>query len=222
MIYRIPQKKADGEHLTKSLNETLVSDRANVSHPYSDAIVKKPWGYEYMVFENEFVAIWILQIIRKRKTSMHCHPNKKTGLILLSGNATTYHLGGALELNPLDCIVIERGAFHATEASSSLPMIPHSENGIWVMEIESPPIKTDLLRLKDEYGRAGASYEGVNNMIFEPRECLKFQTPKPAKVLYKTYHDCLFTLRKGAFGKNDKLPKPDALISVIACDPASG
>ena len=82
MIYRIPQKKADGEHLTKSLNETLVSDRANVSHPYSDAIVKKPWGYEYLVFENEFVAIWILQIIRKRKTSMHCHPNKKTGLIL--------------------------------------------------------------------------------------------------------------------------------------------
>ena len=222
MIYRIPQKKADGEHLTKSLNETLVSDRANVSHPYSDAIVKKPWGYEYLVFENEFVAIWILQIIRKRKTSMHCHPNKKTGLILLSGNATTYHLGGALELNPLDGIVIERRAFHATEASSSLPMIPHSENGIWVMEIESPPIKTDLLRLKDEYGRAGASYEGVNNMIFEPRECLKFQTPKPAKVLYKTYHDCLFTLRKGAFGKNDKLPKPDALISVIACDPASG
>lgn len=221
MIYKIPQKKADGEHLIESLNETHVTDKSNVAHTYSDAIVKKPWGYEYLVFENELVAIWILQIIRKRKTSMHCHPNKKTGLVLLSGNATTYHLGGALELNSLDGIVIEKGAFHATEASSSLPIIPHSENGIWVMEIESPPIKTDLLRLKDEYGRAGASYEGFNNMIFEPRECLKFQTPKPAEVLYKAYHDCLFTLRKGTFGKNDKLPGPNALISVIACDSAS-
>ena len=221
MLYKMAQKKSDCEQLIASINETSISGKADGSHAYSDVIVKKPWGYEYLVFENESVAIWILQIIRKRKTSMHCHPNKKTGLVLLSGNATTYHLDGAIELNSLDGIVIEKGAFHATEASSSLPMIPHSENGIWIMEIESPPIKTDLLRLKDEYGRAGASYEGVNSMIFEPRECLKFQTPKPAEVLHKTYHDCLFTLRKGAFEKNDKLPGPNALIAVIAYDSAS-
>jgi len=53
--------------------------------PYHNAIVKKPWGYEYLAFENEYVAIWILHIIRKRKTSMHCHPRKKTGLILQAG-----------------------------------------------------------------------------------------------------------------------------------------
>lgn len=45
--------------------------------PYHNAIVKKPWGYEYLAFENEFVAIWILHIVPKRKTSMHCHPRKK-------------------------------------------------------------------------------------------------------------------------------------------------
>src|SRR3990167_3313501 len=125
MIHKAVQTRIDQDYLSKSLPEPRDADNRGTSVVnYSDVIVKKPWGYEYLVFENEFVAIWILQIIRKRKTSMHCHPNKKTGLILLSGNATTYHLGGALELNPLDGIVIERGAFHATEASSSLPMIP--------------------------------------------------------------------------------------------------
>src|SRR3990172_4195533 len=222
MIYKAVQTRIDQDYLSKSLPEPRDADNRGTSVVnYSDVIVKKPWGYEYLIFENDFVAIWMLQIIRKRKTSMHCHPNKKTALVLLSGNATTHHLDGGIELNLLDGVLIESGTFHATEATSFLSMIPHSENGIWVMEIESPPIKTDLLRLKDEYGRAGASYEGVNSMIFEPRECLKFQTPKPAEVLHKTYHDCLFTLRKGAFDKNDKLPGPNALIAVIAYDSAS-
>ncbi|MCL5062024.1 MAG: thiamine pyrophosphate-binding protein [Nitrospirae bacterium] len=187
---------------------------------YRDVIVKKPWGYEYLIFENNFVAIWMLQIIRKRRTSMHCHPNKKTGLVLLSGNATTYSLEGAVELSSLDSVIIENSVFHATEASSSLSMIPHSENGIWVMEIESPPIKTDLLRLKDEYGRAGASYEGTENMVFEPRECLKLQVPATGEVLRKTYLDCQFTVRRGLFKMGEDLPALDALVSVIGRESA--
>ena len=62
-----------------------------------------------------------------------------------------------------------KSAFHSTEAFSALPILPHSENGVWVMEIESPPIKTDLVRMTDEYGRAGASYEGIDNMVLSRR-----------------------------------------------------
>ena len=29
---------------------------------YSKVVVKKPWGYEYLIFENESVAVWILYL----------------------------------------------------------------------------------------------------------------------------------------------------------------
>lgn len=220
MIYKAVQTRIDQEHLSESLSEPRDADNKGTRVVnYSDVIVKKPWGYEYLIFENDFVAIWMLQIIRKRKTSMHCHPNKKTGLVLLSGTATTSTIEGSFELNPLDAVVIDSGVFHATEAFSSLSMIPHSENGIWVLEIESPPMKADLLRLKDEYGRAGVSYEGAENMVFEPRECLKFKTPEGNGIYRKTYLDCQFTIKRGAFRSDKDLPGQDALVSVIDKDP---
>src|SRR3989304_7245053 len=141
MIYRVSNK------ISKNKFEIENQSKDSPSFDYSNVIVKKPWGYEYLVFKNDFVAIWMLQIIRKRKTSMHAHPNKKTGLILLSGSAACYRTDGVTELNPLEGIVIEKGSFHSTEAFSALPILPHSENGVWVMEIESPPIKTDLSRM---------------------------------------------------------------------------
>ena len=39
----------------------------------SEVIVKKPWGYEYLCYENEDVAVWFLHIEYNQKTSMHCH-----------------------------------------------------------------------------------------------------------------------------------------------------
>jgi len=185
-----------------------------VSFDYSKVIVKKPWGYEYLVFENDFIAIWMLHIVRKRKTSMHCHHLKKTGLILLSGKAILNHSGGTIDLDTLDGVMIERGAFHSTEVFNPLPMEPQSENGVWVMEIESPPLKTDLVRAKDAYGREGASYEGPEQMIQEPAERLEFEDTSSKKIISKKFLDCVFTVRNGAFDQN--LPDSDALVSVIA------
>ena len=155
--------KVSDEKLISDNRETKLKSEVRAKQDpfdYSRVIVKKPWGYEYLIFENEFVAIWMLHIVRKRKTSMHSHPQKRTSLILLAGNATCSHLEGSEKLNPMEGIVIEEGVFHLTEASSELPIDPQSENGIWVMEIESPPNKADLVRMKDEYGRSGKAYEG--------------------------------------------------------------
>ena len=52
---------------------------------YVKKLVKKPWGNEYLVYENGIVAIWMLNVVSKQKTSLHCHTKKKTGLILLEG-----------------------------------------------------------------------------------------------------------------------------------------
>lgn len=218
MIYRVSKKISDENLLNR--RKPVTSDRKPRCQPskYSDVIVKKPWGYEYLAFENSFVAIWLLQIIRRRRTSMHCHPKKKTGLVLLCGNATHYHLDGTIQLNPLDAIIIEEGVFHSTEASSVLSMVPHSEDGIWVMEIESPPLKTDLVRAEDEYGRAGTSYEGLDNIVSGPKECLKFRVSQRHKAVRETFLDCLFTLRKGSFCGDEGLPNPSALVSIVGCD----
>lgn len=189
------------------------------SFDYSDVIVKKPWGYEYLVFENEFVAIWMLQIVRKRKTSMHSHPRKKTGLIMLSGHGTFHWKDDSKEISAMDAVNIDKGVFHSTEASSSLPIHPVSEDGIWVMEIESPPIKKDLCRIDDAYGRAGESYEDTKHMVFEPKEKLRLEIPdKSENIRQVKYHDLNLSIRKGPIYKDKNFPERNALISVIGLD----
>lgn len=213
MIYAISKSKSDEKFLSKFLKEKKWQPIDEFD--YDNIIVKKPWGYEYLVFKNEFVAIWMLQIVRTRRTSMHAHVNKKTGLILLSGNATITHLGEEIKLQPLDGVVIEEGAFHSTEAFSFLPIEPLSEDGIWAMEIESPPIKTDLVRVEDEYGRKGTAYEGLENMVFDPKRCLRLQLPEANEVISKEFLGYLFKIRKGPFLKDENFPSQDALISII-------
>jgi len=44
--------------------------------------IKKPWGHEYLLYQNNEVAIWHLFINPYHQTSLHSHPNKKTGLLV--------------------------------------------------------------------------------------------------------------------------------------------
>ncbi len=125
---------------------------------YSKVVVKKPWGYEYLLYQNGVVAVWILYIKPGFQTSMHCHPNKKTSLVLLSGEARCLNLHQETKLLPGDGLLIEKGVFHCTASLS--------EQGIFVMEIESPINKRDLIRLKDSYGRVGQGYETVDHMSY--------------------------------------------------------
>lgn len=214
MIIKFKGEPSEIVSEAKAPNEISSNDKES-SFDFSRVIVVKPWGYEYLVFENEYVAIWMLHIVRKRKTSMHCHPKKTTALILLSGNATCSNLEGEQQLNPLDGVFIERGVFHSTEALSELPIVPLSEDGIWVLEIESPPDKADLVRMKDEYGRTGASYEGRSEMVFDPAGCVKFETPEKGLVFKKQFQDCLFTMWNGIINDPNDVPSSDALITVI-------
>lgn len=213
MIYKINKKLSDEKLLNEFIKEDRDLEKSNFD--YANVIVKKPWGYEYLVFENDFVAIWMLHIVRKHRTSMHAHLNKKTALILLSGNASCYHPKGEIKLEPLDGIIIERGAFHSTEAFSVLPIQPLSENGILVIEIESPPAKTDLVRVKDEYGRKRVSYEGIDRMVFEPKKCLKLKWPKNNKILSQDFLDYKFTLGRADLLNDIKTLNSNTLVSII-------
>ncbi|BBO16890.1 NAD-dependent epimerase/dehydratase [Candidatus Brocadia pituitae] len=123
---------------------------------YKDRVVVKPWGYEFLVFENKVVAVWLLYIKKGYSTSMHCHPQKKTSLILLSGNAMSNTFLQRRYLRGGDAIIIEKGVFHSTKTLS--------DDGVFLLETETPPNKVDLIRLEDRYGRETIGYEGVTEM----------------------------------------------------------
>lgn len=123
---------------------------------YKDRVVMKPWGYEFLMFENECVAVWFLYIKKGHSTSMHCHPRKKTSLILLSGSAMSNTFNKRRYLKGGDALIMEKGVFHSTKGLS--------DDGICLLEIETPPNKIDLMRLEDRYGRESAGYEGVREM----------------------------------------------------------
>lgn len=111
-------------------------------------IVKKPWGFEYLVFKNG-VNVRILHINKDNETSFHCHLQKDVLIILLKGRAKMTRSGIStdyledIELKPMFVRQIPKTIFHKTIAL---------EDSI-VIEIESTDDVHDLLRGEDKYNR---------------------------------------------------------------------
>lgn len=131
--------------------------------------VKKPWGYEFLLFESNTVAIWYLNILPNQQTSLHCHPNKKTGLLVLNGIAEVSLLSDKYTLYTNDKIMLRHGVFHSTLAVPTKNM-----DSLELLEIETPNNKNDLVRIKDKYNRAGKPYEGEESF---------FERPKLSKII---------------------------------------
>jgi hypothetical protein len=123
-------------------------------NPYQNVVVTKPWGYEYLVYETSDVALWLLHIEKGKGTSLHCHPMKTTGLVLLEGEAELRFIADSKVISAPSKQMIRRGLFHSTKAIS--------ENGVLLLEIETPNDKQDLVRLVDNYGRSKIGYETKN------------------------------------------------------------
>lgn len=155
---------------------------------FSKYLVRKPWGGEYLMFQNDFVGIWNLTIKEGHSTSMHCHPNKKTALILLKGQAEFSTLNETLRLQPFNPVIIEAGVFHSTKAVSS--------EGIELLEIETPPAKHDMIRLKDKYGREDQAYEGLNQMVLDEGQCVRFSSISDGDTVENQLSDCQLCIKK--------------------------
>jgi mannose-6-phosphate isomerase-like protein (cupin superfamily) len=138
-------------------------------HQHRSVIVNKPWGYEYLIYENSEVALWMLHIRQNQQTSMHCHPIKTTGLVLLQGEAELSFLNDKKVVRAPEKQMIRRGLFHSTRATS--------EGGIFMLEIENPNDKNDLVRLSDKYGRASSGYETADHEQGRTPECLWIEEP---------------------------------------------
>jgi len=125
---------------------------------YQGVVVAKPWGHEFQCFRNIHCAIWYLRITAGSTTSLHAHPGKNTAIVVLRGRARVAGLDRAALLDRHDTLILRAGVFHRIEAGPE---------PVQLLEIESPPAKTDLVRISDRYGRAGQGIEGVPHLADE-------------------------------------------------------
>jgi len=125
---------------------------------YRGKVCQKPWGHEFLALETPKMGVWIMMIKRGGATSLHCHFNKDTVMIVLDGAAkVTLSDGQERCLSPMSSMYIPKYAFHGIGALS---------DACYVMEIEiydtdavSWSDKNDLLRLADQYKRTSRRYE---------------------------------------------------------------
>ena len=95
------------------------------------------------------MSVTLLQINNNKSTSLHCHPQKKTGFVLLDGKALI-QLGlwksERKIFNSPSKLMIRTGLFHSIKCISKKPLL--------ALELETPVNKNDLVRYNDKYGRA--------------------------------------------------------------------
>jgi quercetin dioxygenase-like cupin family protein len=154
---------------------------------YSDRIILKPWGYEYLLFRTDAAAGWVLFIQAGHATSMHCHRRKSTSLAVLDGVVRCTTLTSSRLRNTGDVFQVGPGAFHQTSALSA--------HGAFVLEIETPDDKHDLVRHADAYGRTGKAYESHDMHVASLRDQTTLRLPRaPGEHSSRTLGASIVTL----------------------------
>jgi len=122
-------------------------------------IVTKPWGFEFELFDNHNVSLWILVMGLEHKsgylyepptTSEHLHVQKTAIVIPLVGNVVLIKDGHENEVAPMESFAVERRVFHrlTTKGTSAI-----------CLEVEFPSKRGDIIRKSDHYGRLSSTYE---------------------------------------------------------------
>lgn len=145
-----------------------MTDRNKIFNNY---LVNKPWGEEYTIFYNKNkVAITLVKIKPKQGTSLHCHPKKKTGFIILKGSPFIQigiHKKNTWKSKPLAIMVLRPGLFHSIKNLSN-------RNDVVALEFETPYLKNDLIRFEDNYGRQKKGYETKKFMAKLNKNYIRF------------------------------------------------
>ena len=131
------------------------------SNFYTNRLVHKPWGHEYVAYrDRDRLAITFVKINKGQRTSLHCHPKKKTGFIILEGNAKVQvgiYKKNIKKYGSLSILVLRPGLFHSLKAENKY--------GVMALEFETPYKKNDLIRYQDKYGRENKKYEGKKKSL---------------------------------------------------------
>lgn len=172
-----------------------------------DLVVQKPWGNEYIVCQNKTTATKLLKLKYNKKTSLHCHPKKKTGFILLDGKVEV--MLGFYEkkiLNSPSKLTIRPGLFHSTKALS--------KNGASILEIETPINKNDLVRFEDDYGRENKPYENRKKMTKKTKDDIFFKIPRKIGINHYRFKNIKISLEVHN-NTNELIKRPKKTIFAI-------
>ena len=178
---------------------------------YTNKVVYKPWGHEYVIYSDaNRLAITFVKIDCGHKTSLHCHPQKKTGFIILGGKASVQigiYKENTKNFKSLSILVFRTGLFHYIKAES--------KEGIYALEFETPYKKNDLLRFKDNYGRKKKDYEGKKFTKNLNSDFIKFQKPKLNQKYQYDFNNLKIVIEKRKnlknFSKKDDNSTTDVL-----------
>lgn len=145
---------------------------------FENCVVKKPWGTEFQLFDNGKISIWMLHIKPGQGTSVHCHFGKQAQFIPVSGTVIVRTNERTRRMSfPLTAMV-ERYEFHAVGNGG--------ESDLALIEIETPSDKSDLFRLRDNYGR-GQGYEGGDQIVRDGLDRYGYFSLEPAGLIVNQY-----------------------------------
>jgi acetolactate synthase-1/2/3 large subunit len=173
------------------LKDTLMVENTSI-HSFQEIVVTKPWGYEYLLFENSKVAIWLLCLNSKKRTSLHYHAVKDTQLVVVSGKLQVTIGADDYQISDGQMVTIPKGISHQTANNTDSPA--------YLIELEYPNNKLDLVRLKDDFGRTGLDYEKQSD--FKKRlpnhDFINFNQVVSNAMITKRIRDCRIHFIKGS------------------------
>lgn len=123
---------------------------------YFNKVNDKPWGKEYLAYQNKYIGIWILHVNNEQETSLHCHFKKDTILIPLYGHFKINLYNDYRILSIFESLYIPRNTFHGIHSYVNDGILMEIE--IYTEKVEYTD-KNDLLRIKDIYNRDKDKYE---------------------------------------------------------------
>ena len=94
-------------------NNIFIQDEIHEKINYENKVCIKPWGYEFLTFQNKKIGIWFLKIIKGHSTSLHTHFNKDTFIIVIKGSVKINLINNnVINLNCMDTIFLPHYNFH--------------------------------------------------------------------------------------------------------------
>lgn len=160
------------EHVITEDSEIALRQNS-LEENYFKKIYKKPWGYEFLAYQNKNVGIWILTINKDQRTSLHCHFKKSSIIICLQGVAKIDTYNGYEILHIGDVLYADLRTFHGLGSYTDTCVL---------MEIElyndqvTFTDKDDLLRIRDMYCREKTGYGNSVQELIVTDEILKTYT----------------------------------------------
>lgn len=158
--------------------DTILSNKQKTTKKYKDYsefIINKPWGNEFLIYQNKSISLWILNLNGKSSTSLHCHKHKNTILIPLNNTVRVNLIEKLFYAKKNEIVFLPKRKFHQS--------YNFNNKILNLLEIETPNIKDDIVRHHDYYGRVENNFSAENklNKLKENKNLILFNSIKKYK-----------------------------------------